>query len=122
MNSFGKSYNALTGAEIKATILREIERALDNAGVNSCALTYPLASWSWTLTLCQKDSSGNTMADIPERTLTAGEPLASVKAEAAENPAEKILRAISGGSKRFGQQPPSPTKVRETEKLPLPEA
>ena len=40
-----KIYNALTGAELKATILAEVERELDHAGINSVGVTYPMASW-----------------------------------------------------------------------------
>lgn len=112
-----KSYNALTGAELKTTILREVERALDNAGISSNAITYPLASWSWHLDLFQREGEGEKkreMGEQPERHITAGTP---VPVDAPE----QTVKALTGGSKRFKRQPPAPTEVREAEGLAMPE-
>lgn len=105
-----KIYNALTGAELKATILAEVERELDHAGINSVGVTYPMASWQWTLTIRQVDAEGQPVADTSERNLEAGKAVAG-----------KVVNALHGSSKRFKHKPPSPTEVRLAEKLPLPE-
>jgi hypothetical protein len=104
-------YNALTGAELKQVILREVERELDHAGINTAGVTYPMASWQWSLTLRQIDPDGNPVADTPERNLEAGD----------ASDVGKVVNALRGGSKRFKHKPPSPTEVRVAEKLPLPE-
>lgn len=117
-----RAYNALTGAELKQVIMSEVERSLDNAGINSVAVTYPLASWSWSLTILQQDGQGVMKGDTPERTLTAGEPQQVEEDLADDSSANKILAALSSGSKRFRHQPPSPSEVRDAEKLPQPEA
>jgi hypothetical protein len=163
-----RQYNALTGAELKTVIVKEVERAIDRAGINSIGVTYPLASWSWNLRIVQQDSTGTLKADVQEREVaieqTEAEAVAAAnadpeikkaRAEAEKTPAEtdvlptepvssdletiseaeldaltkpqesssqKITRALRGGSKRFRNQPPSPTEVREQENLPMPEA
>jgi len=150
MSNSGKQYNALTGAELKTVIVKEVERAIDRAGINSIAVTYPLASWSWTLRIIQQDSTGTLKADVPEREIEveqteaqavaaassdpeiqkgreesakALEGLSEAELEALTKPAEPPLtRALRGGSKRFKNNPPSPTEVREQENLPIPEA
>ena len=144
-----RHYNALTAAELLVVIPNEVKQALEKAIGCSPAITYPLASWSWTLTLKQNDPQTGQNGDTPERIITAGEPevieqtkkdltekyrseIAEERAlsanefethlEAAESPADKILRSLRGGSNRFKNRPPSPTEVREAEGLPLPEA
>lgn len=117
MTAILKSYNALTGEELKRTILREVERALDNAGINSPAITFPLASWSWHLDIFQREGDGETKREIgeePERHITAGTPIP------ADAP-ERTVKALTGGSKRFKHHPPAPTEVREAEGLKMPE-
>jgi hypothetical protein len=107
-----KIYNALTGLELKKTILREVERELDHAGINSAAITFPAASWSWSLTIRQMDADGVPMGDKAERTVKAGDE---------ESVASKVVNAMRGGSKRFRHNPPSPTEVRVSEEFDLPE-
>jgi hypothetical protein len=113
MISVGRGYNALTGAELKQAILNEVSRALDNAGINSPAVTYPQCSWSWSLHLRQQDSKGEPASETPERKIEAGSSLSV---------GEKLMNVLGGGSKRYQHNPPSPTEVRQEEKLPLPEA
>jgi nucleotide-binding universal stress UspA family protein len=120
MEYSGKQYNALTGLELRTTIIREVERSLDNAGINEMAITYPNASWSWTLTLCQRDEQGIT-SDTPERVIRAGTPTEVIEA-AMENDPQLLVKSLMGGSKRFGAQPPSPTTVRKSEDFKIPEA
>lgn len=117
MQPTGKAYNALTGVELRAAILNEVGRALDRAGLDSAALTYPSVSWSWDLKIWQRDTEGEPVSDVPERYVKAGE-LASKISSGAQN----IIAALSGGSKRFKNQPPTPTEVREAEGLEKPGA
>ncbi len=112
MNTTGRAYNALTGAELKQAILNEVSRALDNVGFNSPAVTYPGASWAWRLDIYQKDSEGKPLGETPERHVEAG----------AADPRNKLANSLLGGSKRYQDDPPSPTKVRQQNDLPLPEA
>lgn len=113
MISTSRPYHALTGVELKQAILNEVGRALDNAGINSPSITYPQCTWSWSLHVNQKDAEGKSLSDTPERDIKAGTPGGTIG---------KLINALGGGSKRFQNDPPSPTEVRVTEKLPLPEA
>lgn len=113
MISTSRAYNALTGQEIKKAILSEVEQALDRAGLVSAGITYPGASWSWSLDIRQKDMEGRPVGDTPERHIEAG---------AEPSKTDKLISALTGGSKRFRHNPPSPTEVRQTEGLPVPEA
>jgi hypothetical protein len=150
MENLGRPYNALTGKELKTVIVKELERALDRAGINSVGVTYPMASWSWTLHLKQIDPQTGQTADTPERDIETGqteaealaaasadeeimkarkeaatglEGLTEAELEALTKPSEPPLtRVLKGGSKRFRNSPPSPTEVREAEQLPIPEA
>lgn len=141
-----KVYNALTGEELKKVILSEVERALVNADISGHGITYPMASWSWSLTILQQ------AGDTPEHHVEAGNPdlkvetppsasekstnlchcgrplrhpgrhaKAPVNQDEQVNPSEKEI-ILTGGSERFQHEPPSPTEVRQAEKLPLPEA
>lgn len=118
------AYNALTGAELKKIILAEVERELDNAGIEGVGRTFPMVSWHWQLKLVQRDAQGIPVTDFGDREIEAGDPeLPAVIEKAATDaePADKVLNALRGSSKRFKHQPPSPTEVRTTEKLPQPE-
>lgn len=113
MISTSRAYNALTGLELKKTILSEVEKALDRAGIDSQAMSYPGVSWSWSLTVRQRDNDGRPMGESPERQVKAGtEPKAG----------DVAVEELKGGSKRFRHDPPSPTEVRQQEGLPVPEA
>lgn len=113
MISTSKAYNALTGAELKQTILDEVERALDKANINSAGISYPGVSWSWSLTVRQRDNDGRPMGEAPERQVKAGtEPKAG----------DVAVEELKGSSKRFRHDPPSPTEVRQSQGLPVPEA
>lgn len=116
MPTASKAFNGPTGAELIITIPNEVKRALDRAGINSPAITYPNVRWSWEFRMWQYDVDDNPTADTPDRELKAGEPMAD-----SETLGQRILVALSGGSKRFKHQPPSPTEIREAENLPKPE-
>jgi hypothetical protein len=109
-------YNALTGAELKVIIMREIERAIDNAGINSIAITYPEVCWAWGLSVLQ--NTGETL----ERIVKAGDSILDLDSRARSEPDKVRLVSVQGDSSRFKHNPPSPTEVRESEDLPLPEA
>ena len=113
MISTSRAYNALTGAELKQTILAEVERALDKANINSAGISYPGVSWSWSLTVRQRDNDGRPMGEDPERKIEAGKPSGS---------SDIAVEELKGGSKRFRHDPPSPTEVRQSQGLPVPEA
>jgi len=113
MKFTGKHYNALTGSELRETVLNEVGRALDNAGLNSSSITYPNTTWCWSLDIFQP------MADTEKRTIKTGFPDSDPAVLAKDG---ELIKALGGGSKRFKHQPPSPTEVRETENLPIPEA
>ncbi len=142
MSNTVRPYNALTAAELLVVIPAEVKRALEKVIGSSPAITYPLASWSWTLTLLQQDHKTGAAADTPERVITAGEPEVIQEAkdediknfqaqlelaktddtiQPGENPGDNLIRSLTGGSKRFPNKPPSPTQVREAEGLPIPE-
>jgi hypothetical protein len=112
-----RQYNAPTGYEMKTIILREIGRALDAADIRDIARTFPLAEWSWDLTITQKNKDGKIADDT---IVYAGTPFMDLAIK--ESKGEVSLKIVSGGSQRFKNHPPSPTEIREAEKLPLPEA
>ena len=87
-----RMYNALTGAELKTVIKNEVDRALDRAGINSSGVTYPLASWSWSLTILQQDATGNMKADTPERIIATGQTVEQAIAAANFDPDVKRMR------------------------------
>ena len=58
-------FNALTGREVKAIILREIAKAMDQDEQFASHLTYPLIEWDWTVNLrafAQENSEFKTEA------------------------------------------------------------
>jgi len=111
-----RAYHALTGLELRQAILNEVTRALDKAGIDSVATTYPGVTWSWSLSIFQKDAEGKPLGEQPERHLEAG------ISPQEKSSLGKLIKALGGGSSRFQHDPPAPSEVREAEKLPRPEA
>lgn len=46
-----KEFHALTGPEVKAIILREVEREIDNSGEFGNIYSFPQIDWTWNLSL-----------------------------------------------------------------------
>ena len=111
-----RAYHALTGIELRQAIVNEVTRALDKAGIDSVAITYPGVTWSWSLSLFQKDAEGKPLGEQPELHLDAG------ISPQEKSSLGKLIKALGGGSSRFKNDPPAPSEVREEEGLARPEA
>ena len=108
-----RAYNALSGDELRKTILAEVDRAITNAGIEGVGITFPNAMWHWSLTL------STHQMQIEQREAQAGVTEELVIKDSKRK--DRELTQLEDGSERFSTNPPSPTEIRRAEGLPIPE-
>jgi len=108
-----KVYNPLSGDEVKALILREIEQAFNEVGDFRPAVAFPVVRWKWDLTLSvyPRDPQDITLQKVGAHVSTDATP------EEMTNTADTILQ----GQNAVGAQGMTPAdQAREEAGLPVP--